>query len=132
MVLSWRPPVGRRDELRLRRRGDCRVKNHLLSAVGTHAGQVTLESMAFVHLKAVSPEILRKCHLATIESLSRTFPRAQLQTFSLHTDGRRNDPPAILHRASACDLVVDILASRVDVLRGHRPDKRRNQETADC
>jgi hypothetical protein len=87
---------------------------------------VALERMAFAHLKPVSPEILWKCDLAPIERLGRSFTRAQLQTFALHADRRRNDVSAILHRASARDLVVKILAPRIDILRGQRSDGRDN------
>src|SRR5262245_12687983 len=88
--------------------------------------------MAFVHLEPVSPEILWKCDLAAIERLGRSFTRAQLQTFALHANRRSNDASAILQRASARDLVVNILAPRIDVLRGQRSDGRDNQENGDC
>src|SRR4029453_3038081 len=88
--------------------------------------------MAFVHLEPVSPEILWKCDLAPIERLSRSFTRAQLQTFALHADRRRNDASAILHRASARDLIVNILASLFGFLRGQRSDGRDNQKPGDC
>jgi hypothetical protein len=104
----------------------------LLAAIGAHACHVALERMAFAHLKPVSPEILWKCDLAPIERLGRSFTRAQLQTFALHADRRRNDASAILHRTSARDLVVNILAPRIDILRGQRSDGRDNQKTGDC
>src|SRR5262245_66324486 len=63
----------------------------LLAAIGAHACQVPLKREAFVHLEAVSPEILWECDLAAIERLSRSFTRTQLQTFALHADRRRKD-----------------------------------------
>src|SRR5262245_13226577 len=126
---SWMP--GTRPGMTVERK--CVYPGHLaglLAAICAHASHVALERMALAHLEPVSPEILWKCDLAPIERLSRSFTRAQLQTFALDADRRRNDASAILHRASARDLVVNILAPRIDILRGQRSNGR-DQKTGD-
>jgi len=94
----------------------------LLPAVATHACQVALKSEAFMHLKAFSPEVRVKCDSSAIKGSGRfgSFLRAQFQAFASYAGRGRNNPPAVLHSASAGDLVVNVFAPRIDVLCGHR------------
>jgi len=83
-----------------------------------HARQIALKCMTLVNLEALSAKIFRKRDAAAIKR-SRCLlasSRTQLQAFALDPHRRGNDPSTVLQCASAGDLVVNILATRLHVL----------------
>jgi hypothetical protein len=67
-----------------------------------------------------------KCDSSAVERPGRLrrFPRVQFPSLPLHADRRGNNSSPILQSASTRDLVVNVIASWVDVLRGPRSDDR--------
>src|SRR4029078_6891697 len=93
----------------------------LLPASRTHARKIALERAAAVKFQAFRSVVLWKGDASAVQRLctARLLLGAQLQSFALDSDRWRNNTPAVANGARAGDLVVDILAARIDILRKH-------------
>src|SRR5437588_10409050 len=87
-----------------------------------HAGEITLKRFAAVDLETFPSVILVKRHPAAIERSGRFGPflRLKFQPLALDAGRRRNNASAVLHGACTGDLVVNVAAARIDLLRGCR------------
>src|SRR5581483_348575 len=92
-----------------------------------HAGEIALERFAPPDLETLSSIILGKRNASAVERSRGLGPflRMQLQAFPFDADRRRNDVPAVADGAGAGNLVVNVLAARIDVL---RTDSAGNQQ----
>ena len=120
-----RPGTGRRAA----KRGD-KLLFALLAAATAHARHIALERTTLLDFQSVSPEVLWKCDATSIKRLGRftALRRPQLQPFALDPTRRGNDLPAVLKGTAAGDFVVDILATRIDVLFGNRCRRCRREQ----
>src|SRR5512144_1034166 len=93
----------------------------LLPASCTHARKIALERAAAVKFQSFPSVVLWKGDASAVQRLGtvRLLLGAQLQSFALHADRWRNNTPAIANGACAGNLVINILAARIDILRKH-------------
>ena len=94
----------------------------LLAASRTHARKVTFERMAAVKFQAFPSVVLWKRDASAVQRLgpTRLLLGAQLQSFTLYADWRRNNVTAVANGACAGNLIEYVLAARIDILRKNR------------
>ena len=98
-----------------------RQKRVLFAAGGMHAGKVAFERVAATNFKAFPSGVLWKRDASAVQRLgvARLLLGAQFQPFALNADRWWNNAPAVANGACARNLVENILAARIDVLRKH-------------
>lgn len=93
----------------------------LLAASGSHAREIALKRVAAAKFQTFSSVVLWKRDTPAIQRLgpiSRFFG-TQLQPLTLDANRRRDHVSAIANGARAGNLVVNILAAWIDILRKH-------------
>src|SRR6185295_9037122 len=105
----------------------------LLPASRTHARKVALERAAAVKFQAFPSVVLWKGDAAAVQRLrtARVLLEAQLQSFALDADRRRNNAPAVANSASARNLVENVIAARIDILPKTWLNDQNDGETGD-
>jgi len=93
----------------------------LLAASGPQARKIALKRVAAAKFQAFSSVVLWKRDAPAIQRLgpASRFLGTQLQPLALDANRRRDDVSAIAYGARAGNLVVNILAVRIDILRKH-------------
>jgi len=93
----------------------------LFAASRPHTGKVAFKRTAAVKFQAFPSVVLWKGDASAIQSLGAAllFLGAQLQPLALDADWWRNNPPAVANGTGAGNLVINILAARIDILRKH-------------
>jgi len=93
----------------------------LLSAGGPHARKITFERMAAPNFQAFPSVVLRKRDASAIQRLgiTRVLLGAQFQSLALHTNRRRDNAPAIADGTRTRNLVKNVVAARINILRKH-------------
>ena len=94
----------------------------LLAARRTHARKIAFERMAAVKFQTFPSVVLWKRDASAVQRLdaARLLLGAQLQPFPLHADRGWNNAPAVANGACAGDLVENVLAARINILRKNR------------
>lgn len=94
----------------------------LLAASGPHARKIALKRVAAAKFQAFSSVVLWKRDASAVQRLgpARLLLGAQLQPFALHADRRRNNVAAVANGACTGNLVENVLAARIDILRKNR------------
>ena len=85
-----------------------------------HTCKIVLDRAASTKFQTVPPEILGKGDASAVKRSGpfRSLLRLQLQAFPLYAHRRRDDASAVANGARAGDLVVNVFAARIDLLRG--------------
>src|SRR5215510_2674063 len=98
-----------------------------------HAGKVAFERVTATNFKAFPSVVLWKRDAPTVQRLSnaRFFLGTQFESFARDANRRPNDASAVANGACAGNLVIDILATRIDVLRKHRQSDCNAGQTGD-
>lgn len=98
-----------------------------------HARQIALECMTAVNFQTLSSVILWKRDASAVQRLGGAycFFGTQLETFALDTNRRPYDAPAVANGTGTGNLVVNVLAARIHILREGRLNKGNEGDTGD-